>query len=94
MVASSSNLLSSVVATLVSWIISVFGITFASMGTLSIRTFCRNGLPILLRFSINHALQQTESCLLVLTTDQSLLSANPQNAWQQPPVLSLHAVTK
>ena len=42
----------------------------------------------------NHALQQTESCLLVLTTDQSLLSANPQNAWQQPPVLSLHAVTK
>lgn len=42
----------------------------------------------------NHALQQTESCLLVLTTDQLLLSANPQNAWQQPPVLSLHAVTK
>ena len=138
MVASSSNLLSSVVATLVSWIISVFGITFASMGTPSIRTFCRNTSPVLdqpaatlntlqriyLQFyrglmgkkrylllsghaeifdpqvtrefltEANHALQQTESCLLVLTTDQSLLSANPQNAWQQPPVLSLHAVTK
>ncbi|QVI35617.1 branched-chain amino acid ABC transporter ATP-binding protein [Lacticaseibacillus chiayiensis] len=42
----------------------------------------------------HRALQQTDSCLLVLTTDQSLLSANPQNAWKQPPVLSLNTLVK
>ena len=42
----------------------------------------------------NHALQQTNSCLLVLTTDQSLLNANPNHAWQEPPVLTLSALTK
>ncbi|MCI1986431.1 MAG: branched-chain amino acid ABC transporter ATP-binding protein [Lactobacillus sp.] len=33
------------------------------------------------------AVTHTDSSLIILTTDQSLITANPDTSWQQPPVL-------